>query len=135
MERIGCAGSVRRGVGERLDDLELLDGRARPPVGHNERQRILMLGAHVDEVDVHPVDLGNEVRQRGEPLLECAPVVIGAPIGGKCLDRLELHALRGIGLPVGPAGRGDASTKTCQFVFRNADAEPANLGCGLGGAA
>jgi pimeloyl-ACP methyl ester carboxylesterase len=36
MERIPRVGSVRRGVGERIDDLELLDGRARPPVRHNQ---------------------------------------------------------------------------------------------------
>jgi hypothetical protein len=36
-------------------------------------------GAHVDEVDVHPVDLGDEVRQGGEALLELAPVVIRWP--------------------------------------------------------
>src|SRR4030095_10986286 len=49
----GSAGGL---VSERLDDLELLDGGARPPVGHDERQRVLMVGADVDEVDVHSVD-------------------------------------------------------------------------------
>ena len=122
---------MRRGVGERIDDLELLDRRARPAVGHNQRQRILMRGAHVDEVDVHPVDLGDEVRQCGKALLELAPVVIRGPIGGQCLDRLELHALRRICLPVGPARRRDASTEVCQVLFRNVDIEGANLGGGF----
>jgi hypothetical protein len=131
MECIRRIGSVRRGVGERIDDLKLLDGRARPPVGHDERQRILMLGAHVDEVDVHPVDLGDEVGQGGEALFELAPVVIGGPIGSQRLNRLELHALRGISLPVGPARRRDASTEICQFIFWNADVEPANPGWGF----
>ena len=131
MERIRRVGSVRRGVGERLDDLELLDGRARPPVGHNERQRMLMLGAHVDEVDVYPVDLGDEVRQDREALLELAPVVIRGPIGGQCLDRLELHALRGIRLPVWPARRRDAAAQLSELLFRNADVERANPGWGF----
>ena len=52
------------GVGERLDDLELLDERARPAVGDDDRQRVLVLRADVDEVDVEPVDLGQEVRER-----------------------------------------------------------------------
>src|SRR5512133_288539 len=131
MERIRRVGSVRSGVGERIDDLELLDGRARPPVGHDERQRVLVLGANVDEVDVYPVDLGDEVRESGEALLELAPVVIRGPIGGQRLNRLQLHALRGIRLPVGPARRRDASTEICQFVFRNADVERANPGWGF----
>ena len=53
--------AVRGGIGERLDDLQLLDDRARPPVRDDQRQRVLVLGADVDEVDVQPVDLGHEV--------------------------------------------------------------------------
>ena len=59
MERVRGARAVRRGVGERLDDLQLLDDRARPPVRDDQRQRVLMLRADVDEVDVQPVDLGD----------------------------------------------------------------------------
>jgi len=127
MKRIRRVGSMRRRVGERTDDLELLDGRARPPVGHDERQRILMLGPHVDEVDVHPVDLGDEVRQGGEVLLELAPVVIGGPIGSQRLDRLQLHALRGIGLPVGPARRDDAPAQVGELLLRHLDRKWTNV--------
>jgi hypothetical protein len=35
---------------ERLDDLQLLDDRARPTVGDDQRKRVLVLGADVDEV-------------------------------------------------------------------------------------
>jgi len=128
MECIRRVRVVRRGVSERLNDLELLDRRARPPVGHDERQRILMLGARMDEVDVHPVDLGDEVRQGREAFLEVVPVVIGGPIGGHCLDRVELHSLRGIRLAVGPKCRRDASTEVYQLIFRRTDLEGANLG-------
>ena len=132
IRRVGPAGG---GVGERLDDLQLLDGGARPPVRHDKRQRVRVRGAHVNEVDVHPVDLGDEVRQRDEALLELAPVVTPRPIVGQCLNRVELHTLGGIGLPIGPPSRRDPSTKVCQLVFRSADGEGANLGGGLGGAA
>jgi hypothetical protein len=47
-----------RGIGQPIDDLQLLDDRARPSVIDDERQRVLVLGANVDEVDVEPVDLG-----------------------------------------------------------------------------
>jgi hypothetical protein len=45
---------MRRGIGERLDDLQLLDDRARPPVCDDQRERILVLGAGVDEVMSSP---------------------------------------------------------------------------------
>ena len=75
MERIRCARPMRRGVGERLDDLQLLDDRARPPVRHDQRQRILVPGANVDEVDVEAVDIGEVVREGVQLGLARAPVV------------------------------------------------------------
>jgi hypothetical protein len=62
MERVGCARAVRRWIGQSVDELQLLDDRARPAVVDDERQRVLMLGANVNEVDVQPVDLGDELR-------------------------------------------------------------------------
>ena len=47
----------------------------------------------MDEVDVDSVDLGDEVGQRGEALLEGAPVVVAGPVFGQRLDRLEVNAL------------------------------------------
>ena len=44
MERILGAAAVRGRVGERADGLEQLDDRARPAVGHDQRQRVLVLG-------------------------------------------------------------------------------------------
>jgi hypothetical protein len=63
VEGVRRATAVLRGVGERLDDLQLLEDRAGPPVRDDQRQRVLMLGADVDEVNVQPVDLGDELRQ------------------------------------------------------------------------
>jgi len=74
MERVGGARAVRGGIRQRLDDLQLLDDRAGPPVGDDQRQRILVPGADVDEVDVEPVDLGDELRQGVELRLAGAPV-------------------------------------------------------------
>ena len=62
MERVRCARAMRRRIGQRLDDLQLLDDRAGPSVRDEERQRVLVLGTDVDEVNVQPVDLGDEVR-------------------------------------------------------------------------
>ena len=51
------------GIGQPLDDLQLLDDRAGPTVRYDERQCIFMLRADVNEMDVEPVDLADEVRQ------------------------------------------------------------------------
>ena len=50
------------------------------------RQRIRVRRPYVDEVDLHPVDLGRELRQRVEFRLACAPVVIGGPVAGQLLN-------------------------------------------------
>ena len=60
MKRVGCARAMRRGIGERIDDLQLLDDRAGPSVRHDERQRIFMPRTNVNEMDVDAVDLGHE---------------------------------------------------------------------------
>jgi hypothetical protein len=53
--------AVRGRVGERADDLEQFDDRAGPAVRDDQRQRVLVRRLDVDEVDVHPVDLGREL--------------------------------------------------------------------------
>ena len=50
------------GIGERFDDLHLLDDRSRPSVRDDDRQRVLVLRANVDEMNVEAVDLGDEIR-------------------------------------------------------------------------
>jgi hypothetical protein len=62
MECLRRLAVVRSGIGQRIDDLQLLDNRAGPPVRDDERQRIFMLRMNVNEMNVQPVDLGDEVR-------------------------------------------------------------------------
>jgi len=106
-----------RRVGKRVDDFQLLDDRARPPVRDDQRQRVLVLGADVDEMNVEPVDLGHEVRQGVQLRLALAPVVIFRPITRKFLKHREGDALRIIrdGLLVGPAGSRDARTQRLEY--------------------
>ena len=96
VERVLGAPAVSRRIGQRIDDLELLDDRAGPAVRDDQRQRIFVLRADVDEVDVQPVDLGDELRQGLELRLELAPVVLGRPVARERLHRRQLHALRPI---------------------------------------
>ena len=47
---------IRRRIGEWTDDLQLLDDRARPTMCDDHRQSILVLGLHLDEMNVNPVN-------------------------------------------------------------------------------
>jgi hypothetical protein len=124
---------VRRGIGQRIDDLQLLDDRAGPAVIDDQRQRVLMLRTNVNEVNVQPVDLGDELRQGVQCRLALAPVVLRRPIAREFLNHCEGHALRLIldGLFLGPVRSRDASTKVLQSLIRDVDVEGADLDGGL----
>ena len=134
VKRVLGASAVRGRVRERADGLEHLDDRARPAVGHDQRQRVLVWRPHVDEVDVLPVNLGLELRQGVQLRLAPAPVVIGCPVASELLDGRQLHALRSIcdQLPGGPPHRSDATAQVLQGLVRNVNAEGTNLDGGLG---
>ena len=63
VERIRCARSMSRRIGQRLDDLQLLDDRSGPTVRDDDWQRLRVLRANVDEMNVHAINLGQELRQ------------------------------------------------------------------------
>ena len=130
MERVRRARAVRGGIGERLDDLQLLDDRAGPPVRDDQRQRVLVLGADVDEMNVEPVDLGHEVRQGVQLRLALAPVVVCPPVARELLHHRERHALRVVGdrLALGPPGRVYASAQLGELRLRKTDLKRANNG-------
>ena len=82
MEGVLGPAAVRGRVGERADGVQQLDDRAGPAVGHDQRQRVLVRRPHVQEVDVHPVDLGGELRQRVQPRLGTGPGRTRSPSSG-----------------------------------------------------
>ena len=55
-----------------------------------------MFRTDVDEVNVEPVDRGDELRQGVHFCLDLAPVILGCPIARERLSGRELHALRRI---------------------------------------
>ncbi|ABG96519.1 hypothetical protein RHA1_ro04734 [Rhodococcus jostii RHA1] len=71
---------MRCGVGERADHVEELDERTRPAMGEDEGQCVRFGGAHVEEVDVLPVDLGHELRDGVERFLLRPQVELVAPV-------------------------------------------------------
>ena len=96
MERIRCAPAMRGGIGQGIDDLHLLDDRAGPSVRDDERQRVVVLRANMNEVNVQSIDLGDELRQSVQSRLDLAPVVVCRPIAPRSPERsraahLALH--------------------------------------------
>ena len=88
----------------------------------------------MDEVDVHPVDLGRELRQRVQPRLHAPEVVLVRPVVRERPGRRELDALRPIRdeLLAGPARRRDAPAEVVQLLLWNLELEGPDLGRGLG---
>jgi len=119
MEGILAAPAVRGRVGQRADGVEHLDHGAGPAVGHDQRQRVLARRRDVDEVDVHAVDLGHELRQRVQPRLDSPEVVLRAPVADERLQRLQLHPLRPIGdqLLARPTRPGYAVAQFVELLF------------------
>ena len=97
-------------------------------MGDDNRQRILFFRTDVNEMDVQPVDIRDELRIAFELRLDLAPVVLLHPIAGDLLHRRERHALLeiGDGLPFGPARRENPLTKVVKFLFRNVNVEVAD---------
>jgi hypothetical protein len=137
MKGVRRAGAMGGGIGQRIDDLQLLDDRAGPAVVDDERQRVFMLRANVDEMDAQPVDFRHELRQRVQPRLAPTPVVPGPPIAREFLDRCERHALGLIrdGLLLGPLRGREAPPKVGQVLVWHVDLERADGGIGHGHAA
>src|SRR5262252_9824159 len=89
MESVGRARAMRRWIGQRIDDLQLLDHRAWPPVRDDQRQGIFVFGTNVNEMNVEAVDLGDELRQGVQFLLAFAPIVICCPVTREVLNHRE----------------------------------------------
>src|SRR5207244_11812113 len=104
MERVLRPSPVAGGIAEWADDLHELHDRSRPSVRENDRQRVLLRGAHVDEMNANPVDLGPVLREGVDASLKAAPVILVAPVSNERLSLLEGDALRPIadGFPLRP---------------------------------
>ena len=63
IESVRRARAMCRGIGKWIDDLQLLDDRAGPPVRDDERQPIFMFRTNVDKMNVQSVDFGHELWQ------------------------------------------------------------------------
>lgn len=128
---------MRRWVGERPDELQLLHDRTRPAMGDDHGESVSVLRADVNEVDVEPVNLRDEVRHGVDPVLAPAPVVAGLPIVEELLGRLQRHTLLeiGHGLPLGQPSVCEAPTEVGEIVFRCVEIEWPYRACSRSGGA
>src|ERR1700720_4606698 len=85
-----------RGIGQRINDLDLFDDRTRPSMSDDERQSIFMLGTNMNEMNVQPIYLGDEMWNGAQFRLDLAPIVFRPPIMREGLHGRELHTLRRI---------------------------------------
>ena len=103
--------------------VEELDDRARPPVRDDQRERVGLGRARVDEVHARAVDLGEEVVERVERRLGSPPVVLVAPV------RDELDEIAAVGAVVPPgvgkllreARAGEAFAEVDEIGFGDVD--------------
>src|SRR5262245_36398178 len=132
MKSIRRTRTVCRGIGQSIDDLQLLDDRTGPAVIHDNGQRVFVPRTNMNEMNIEPVDLGDELRQRVQCRLALAPVVVSRPIARETLDQCERHALRLIrdGLLLRPVRGRDALTEVIQGLIWNVDVELTDLHSG-----
>src|SRR5713226_2250170 len=125
VERVFRPSAVTGGIAERADDLHELHDRSRPSVSENDRQRVLLRGAHVDEMNADPVNLGPVLREGVDTSLKAAPVILVAPVGNERLGLLKGDALRPVadGFPLRPPRRRQSTLEIVQRWLRYTDLE------------
>src|SRR5918993_1545869 len=87
-----------------------------------------MTRTDVDEVDIDPAYVGDELWKRVQLRFCFAPVVTFAPVPDELLQPCQRHALRRIGFPVGPTRGGYAAAKVLQLRLRHLSFEGPDRG-------
>ena len=103
-------------------------------MGDDEWHRILFLRPNVNEMNVQPIDLGDEIRNGVYSCLDLAPVVVRGPIPREFLRRGKPDALRFIThrFSFGPLRRLDASAQIGKIGFRKTHMKRTNVGTTAG---
>ena len=92
---------------------------------HDQRQRIRMRRADVDEVDLQPVNGGQELGVGVELGFSLAPVMSRSPVTYEFPNTGQPNALRSVSdrLTFGPASRRDAPAQFSNVPLRDLGAE------------
>src|ERR1700739_1899001 len=94
------------------------------------RQSIFMLRTNMNEMDIQPIDLSDELGQGIQPRFALPPVVFRAPIARERLGGRELDALGCTGdrFPFRPLRVVDAPAQFCEFRLRDMNLKRTNWG-------
>ena len=130
-------------IGERADQVDVLDKRVRPPVREDQRCGVRLGRPDVDEVDRLAVDRRRELRERVELRLDGSPVELGTPALDELLEVAAGHAVLPAGLDrsagrqafelrrrqlVGPAGSREPGHEVVDAALRDVDTKRTDLG-------
>ena len=129
MEGVALGPSVGGRIDERVDHPGELQHRTGPAVGDDHRQGIVMDRADVLEVDVEPVDGGDEVGPGIDGGLASAPVVFAGPVLAHLPQIGKRNALRPVvdDLGLGPAGAGQPVAQVVDLGVVDRDGEGADV--------
>jgi hypothetical protein len=107
-----------------------LDDRTRPAVRDQQRKRVVVRRALVDEVNVETVDLGDEVVEPVQRGFACAPVVFICPIVGQLAGVAQRDALIPVidGFGLRPSRAGQPVLQVGEVCVGNRDAKRIDLG-------
>ena len=120
VEGVRWIAAVGARVAQRPDQVEVLEDRHRPAVRADQRQRVGLGRAHVEEVHRLAVDRRRELRVGVEPGLLVAPVEGRAPVVDELAHVLERDAVVpvGAGQLIGPAHPGQACLEVVEVGLR-----------------
>ncbi len=125
VEGVLGSATVGRGIGQRGDDFEEFDDRARPSVRQNDRQRIRVFRRHMQKVNSETVELRSILGNRVHASFKAAHVVAGSPILCERLHIRQRHAFGPVAdrLLIRPAGCGKPSAQIVKRAGWNGQAE------------
>src|SRR6202023_4388557 len=96
MKSVFRLSTVGSRIGERADDLQLLNDRSGPTVRDDDGQSVRIFRPNMNEMNVQSIDVGYKLRKGVQLRLHLSPVVLGRPILRELLHGRELDALRRI---------------------------------------
>jgi len=94
VERAGRVAGMRGRVGQRAENPLELKERPGPAVRHDQRYRVRVRRADVQEVHIEAVDPGGELRDPVQAGLRGPPVVAVGPVAAQVPHIGQRHALR-----------------------------------------
>ena len=123
MEGVFSVAAVTSRLRKRANHLDKLKDRTRPAVAEQDRQGVLMPGAHVQKMDAQAIDLCTVLAETVEHRLATAPVIFCSPVVYQREDPRQRYALRPVGnrLAVWPPRHFKTALEVVERALRHVD--------------